>query len=258
MSGASRGHNRPPRLPTSRCPDTLAVRTLQLSSLPCTQATAYNVASSARVTPTGLALSWKRRTWLRQMYTYTGVCAHWKRVFLGSGHGISSLGPAAELIETSWPSLDWFCGHSLLSVRCFVTDKPPNRHRHANKQTNKQTERQTIESNKLTNDQSGKQQRTNKLKTNEHPTMMGDTLTINCFHLSQMEVVTKLQPTTARRWKHSRSPQCDRKRIGMLRVSSTVPVCASQVNTLPQARVDDHLNSSLPTKICVDTHPLWV
>ena len=43
-----------------------------------------------------------------------------------------------------------------------------------------------------------------------------------CFHLSQMKVVTKLQHTTARRWKHSRSPHCDRKGKGMSRESSTV------------------------------------
>ena len=51
-----------------------------------------------------------------------------------------------------------------------------------------------------------------------------------------MEVVTKLQPTTARRWKHSRSPQCDQEGKGLSRESSTVPVCASQVDTLPRAR----------------------
>ena len=63
-----------------------------------------------------------------------------------------------------------------------------------------------------------------------------------------MEAVTKLQRTTARRWKHNWSPQCDRKGIGMSRESSTVPVCASQVNTLPRARVDDHLNSFVANK----------
>ena len=45
-----------------------------------------------------------------------------------------------------------------------------------------------------------------------------------------MEAVTELQHTTARRWKHSWSPQCDRKGIGMSRESSTVHVCTSQVN----------------------------
>ena len=68
-----------------------------------------------------------------------------------------------------------------------------------------------------------------------------------------MGVVTELQHTSARHWQHSRSPQCAQKESGS-RVSR--PQCPSVRHrlTLSLGHVwNDHLNSSLPTKIFVDT-----